>query len=371
MKDGLNAAAVQRIARAVLAADPGFQAEQFSRSALEALDGLELKQRVSMICELLSRELPADFRQLARVLEQIPLHWDGGDPDDNLRGFAAWPIIELVPHRGMEHPELALPLLARLTPLFTSEFAVRPFIKRYPQQSLNFLEACCESPDEHVRRWASEGSRPLLPWGMHLTEIRDNPHMTADILQKMRRDPSKYVQKSVANHLNDIGKNHPDLLIQTCQKWLAEDHPNSNWVCRHALRSLIKRGDARVFPLLGYDDAHLLQVDEFLAKGSEPKKLTLEARIKNPSERPIQLRLDYSLEIPRLRGKTGQFVFFWADRSIQPGEQVNLSKVHDFRPISTRRYYPGSCKVELRLNGQGVGQLDFELKENLTVCLPA
>lgn len=270
----------------------------------------------------------------------------------------------------MEHPGRALPLLARLTHLFSSEFSVRPFIQRYPQQCLTYLEKCCDSPDEHIRRWASEGSRPLLPWGMHLTEIRDNPHMTAELLEKLRQDSSKYVQKSVANHLNDVGKNHPDHLIAACRRWLAEDHPNSNWICRHALRSLAKQGDPRVFPLLGYDSPNRVQVQQpELAVQSDKNELEIRLNLSNTGKKPLRLRLDYGLELPRSGNKTGYFVFRWGEHRLQPGQSLQLRTRHSFRPVTTRRYYAGECRLDIRLNGQVKSQQAFRLSQTGLVCL--
>lgn len=368
MKEGIDRAAVDRIGIAFQQCWPDFPLAAFKRGLVKQLQPLELKQRVELVCERLARQLPSDFETLSPILHELPHHWNFGEPDNALRGFAAWPVIDLVPRCGIEHPTLALPLLARLTHLFTAEFAVRPFIARYPQQSLGYLENCCDSPDEHIRRWASEGSRPLLPWGMHLVEIRDNPHMTASLLEKLRKDPSKYVQKSVANHLNDVGKHHPDHLVATCTRWLKEEHPNSNWICKHALRTRLKLGDSRVFPLLGFDNPDAVEVSQLQLSANPAKnELAMALQLVNPSKKRVKFRLDYGLELPRSGDKKGYFVFRWGEHELDPSESISLQGKHSFRPLSTRRYYPGHCRLDIRLNGKVREQADFVLDDSCRV----
>ena len=204
MKDGLGAEAVDRIQRGLSAALPGFEGAAFSAAALDGLEKLELKKRVRHLIEVLRDFLPSDFSDAAAVLSNLKTHWHRGDPGDPLRGFAAWPLIDYVGVHGLENPEVALPLLRELTPLFSAEFAIRPFLLRHTSVTLSFLQRWALDPDDQVRRLVSEGTRPRLPWGMRLKPFMRDPDPVLDLLEVLKDDPSRYVQRSVANNLNDI-----------------------------------------------------------------------------------------------------------------------------------------------------------------------
>ncbi|MFT6898990.1 MAG: 3-methyladenine DNA glycosylase AlkC, partial [Paraglaciecola sp.] len=252
MKESLNSQAVTCIADAFLAIEPEFDHQGFCQTCVKGLAALELKQRVQHIIDVLHQYLPADFTHTAVLFTALADQHAKVDVSYPLSGFTAWPVIDYISVHGLQHPELALDLLKRLTHLFSAEFAIRPFILQYPELTYSQFHLWLTHNSEHVRRLVSEGSRPRLPWGMQLKPLMVNPDLNIVLLNKLKQDPSLYVRRSVANHLNDISKDHPLKLIGLCQNWYSQADDKLLWVIRHATRSLVKAGHPKVFPLLGY-----------------------------------------------------------------------------------------------------------------------
>ena len=136
MKDGLGAAAVERIAAALSRSIRAFPEERFAAAAMAGIEALELKDRVRHLIAVLNDFLPNDFEEAADLLIALKEHWDRGDPADNLAGFAAWPLIDYIGEHGLDHPEKSLSALKELTSMFSAEFAIRPFIIHHPALTL-------------------------------------------------------------------------------------------------------------------------------------------------------------------------------------------------------------------------------------------
>lgn len=190
MKDGLDAGAIERIVQAFAGADPGFEGRAFRQRALAGLERLELKQRVDHIRDALAACLPADPLRARRVVLMACDRFPPGNPDDPLRGFAAWPVIQWVPLALLDHPLEALETLRRITGLFSAEFAIRPFLARHWDLALPLLEEWTRDPSPAVRRLVSEGSRPRLPWGERLRALQQDPTPVLPLLEALRDDPA-------------------------------------------------------------------------------------------------------------------------------------------------------------------------------------
>ena len=364
MKDGLNRTAIERIAGALDRAAPGFAKDAFIERAITGLDRLELKQRVQHVIEVLGEFLPKDFKQTAAILSGLAKVWDKGDPADSLRGFAAWPLIDFVAVHGLDEPETALPVLRELTPLFTAEFAIRPFIQNHLELTLTALRLWSLDENEAVRRLVSEGTRPRLPWGARLDSFVKDPSPVLPLLEKLKDDPSESVRRSVANHLNDIGKDHPELLLDLCERWSQNASSNRKRLIRHAVRSLVKQGRPRVFPLLGYDPSPKIEIGDFSLSpgvldmgGTLSMNLTLQSR----SDREQSFVLDYVIDFVKANGKTAPKVFKWRNVVLPAGSEATFTKTHTIKPITTRVYYPGRHKAALLINGVVRGDAYFLL----------
>lgn len=363
MKDGLNPASLSRLRDAVAASHPGFDAHGFLTDALQGLDALELKERVRHISTVLATHLPPPFLEALAVVRRCAEHWDAGDPDDALRGFAAWPLFQFIEERGLGHVDASLDALEELTQLFTAEFAVRPFLQREPARTWSRITKWTDHPNEHVRRLASECSRPRLPWATKVAALIDDPNPGLRTLRRLLDDPSPYVRRSVANHLNDVAKDHPDQVVAFCTETLASETPERRWIVERATRTLIKDGNPGAFALLGFAprprlEARLNVGPSQVRLGSSLNfELTLEGR----SSAPQKLAVDYALHLMKKNGTTRPKVFKWKVMSLQAGQATVLSKRHPMKKITTRSYYPGQQKLEILVNGKPIAYAHFEL----------
>ncbi len=364
MKDGLSPATVERIAAVFAAVEAEFDRPGFLRLACDGLEDLELKDRVIRIAKALNATLHQPYpRALAAILNAAEA-WPDPDPDDALSGFAAWPMTDFVGLHGIDHPEESLPALRRLTPLFSSEFAIRPFLIVHRDRTLACLEEWVRDPDAHVRRLVSEGTRPRLPWGQRLKEFQADPSLALPLLESLKDDPSEYVRRSVANHLNDISKDHPEVILEVCERWSQGAGPERRWIIRHALRSLLKQGDARALTLLGYGDGAAVLADGFsLAPRSVSMgdSLAFSLTLTSTAAEQQRLLVDYAIHHRKANGETAPKVFRLKTLDLAPGATVRLAKRHPIKPITTRRYYPGTHEVEVIVNGRSVARKAFEL----------
>ena len=364
MKSGISTDAVKRICTVLADIIDDFPAQAFQNEALQGLDELELKQRVDHLIAVLNNYLPDDFQKSAAILLQVKQHWDWGDDNDALSGFAAWPLVDYVSVYGIDYPQLSLNILKELTSLFSAEFAIRRFICDHFELTHKTLLNWAKNPDEHIRRLACEGIRPRLPWGKRLVVLCKDPSSIFPILEQLKDDPSLYVRKSVANNLNDISKDHPDKVIRLCRQWQHDASPEREWIIRHALRSLVKQGRPDVFPLLGYSETVNVSINTFSLRNKTVEmgdSLGFELILSSPSTQIQKLVLDYKIHHVKANGSTTTKVFKWKNITLHHGQPHSLSKSHPFKIITTRKYYPGEHAVELLINGQSMAYQTFDL----------
>lgn len=367
-KERINPAAITRVADALSAASPAFDRAAFITTATTGLEALELKARVEHVATALGQHLPADFGQATALLLSTlgePVSTDAPDaaPDESgLRGFAAWPMVRFISLRGLEHPAVALPALGEITSRFTSELSIRHFIIGHPEAAWAAIDGWAEHADPHRRRLASEGTRPRLPWGIRLQASVADPSQGLKIIDRLKDDPELYVRRSVANHLNDICKDNPEIALATAERWSSGGPSTRAWVIKHGLRTLIKAADPRALALVGLPPVEV-EVEGFTVAPSVAKgaRLPWQATIRHAGAEEARLRVDYLLHLVRKSGKRTAKAFHVADLSLGAGEARAYDRHHDFRPISTRRYYPGTHRLELRVNGAVVAGAEFEL----------
>lgn len=355
MKNWFNAAFYQRTAEQLSGLEPRFDAERFLGHVLPGLAERELLARLHRTAEAFHLALPITFPEQLAVLRAHA-------PQIGHNFTAIWPCAH-VAARGLEHPDMALGALHDLTEFGSAEFALRPFLIRDQGGVLAVLAEWVRSPNEHVRRLASEGSRPRLPWGEKLGAFVADPSPTLPLLDALRADPSLYVRKSVANHLNDITKDHPELVLDFVAGWDRAD-PRTAWIVRHALRTLIKRGHPRALALFGAGEKPRLTAG-FTAAPARLRlgeKLTLSATLVSEARRPQDLIVDYVVHYPRASGRASAKVFKWKTLTLRPGESITLTKRQLIRDFSTRRHHPGRHELELQINGRIVARTHFRLR---------
>ena len=360
-KNLIGAHTVHEAAQHLQRAWPGFDAARFEALALDGLEALEFKARAMHLCAALEATLPDDFERAAAIVEAALAPPGEGDDLSTLRsgaqglaGWVVWPLGEFVVRRGADTPQRALQTLHALTQRHTAEWAIRPFIERHPELAFATLARWCKDPSAHVRRLVSEGSRPRLPWGAQLKTLIADPSPTLPLLRALQDDPSEYVRRSVANHLNDIAKDHPQVVVQWLQEFLPGAPPERQRLLKHASRTLIKQGHAPVLqawglgrPLRG--TARLQLTPKRLHVG---EVLTLALTLQSSAARAQPLQIDYAVHHVKASGATSAKVFKGWSLILAPQQTLHLNKAHSMRAVTTRRYHPGRHEVDLRINGQ-------------------
>ncbi len=350
-KHFINADVVERIADSISSVAKEFPKTKF-KNVVKELPPLELKARVLLISQRLHQHLPPHFPQAVDVLLKSL-------KKNSLKGFDLWPYTHYVQTQGTDHLKISLDALRTMTLLFTSEFAVRPFLKIQTEKSLAYLIKCAKDENVHVRRWSSEGSRPRLPWGERLDIFIKQPQLTLPILELLKYDEELYVRKSVANHLNDIAKDNPQVVLKCLARW-NQDSPNSHrdkitWITRQALRTLIKKGDTAALKIIGVSHKAQIKVARLkLAKKSIKvgDRLEFAVAIQSQSKKTQKLIVDYVIHHQKSGGKTSPKVFKLKTFDLQPGQSLSITKNHSLKPVTTRKYYLGKHRVEIQINGK-------------------
>ena len=369
-KNLINRDGVAMMRRHLARAWPAFDGERFEALAVDGLEALELKARAQHLCAALEATLPDDFEAAARVIEAslAPVrsdedHGELRSGDAGLAGWPLWPMTEFVSRRGLASPERALRCLHALTQRFTGEWAVRAFIVAHPALTFATLVRWAQDPSPHVRRLASEGSRPRLPWGLQLGGLIADPSPTLPLLEALLDDPSEYVRRSVANHLNDIAKDHPALVVDWVVRHLPGASAERRALLKHASRTLIKNGDARMLAAWGFGrryagTAALSITPKRLCVG---ENLTLALELRSRAKRAQPLVIDYAVHHVKADGERRPKVFKGWSIELAAGETRRLRKKHSMREVTTRRYHAGRHALDLRINGQVVAEAEFDL----------
>ncbi|WP_353267381.1 DNA alkylation repair protein [Gemmatimonas sp.] len=360
-----------RVAAAHLARhDARFVATRFCDEVIPQLDALELKARAMCVASALERHLAADFfaaaDHLERALAPVPVQGTGivVRSDAGLTGWFLWSAGEYVARRGLAHPERALECLRQLTQRFSAEFAIRPFLVAHESLVFETLRKWIRDDSEHVRRLASEGTRPRLPWGMQLPRLIADPSPSLPLLAALLDDTSEYVRRSVANHLNDIARDHPELVADWVERHLPGASMARQKLLKHASRTLIKRGHPRILQSWGTGAPFAGTVALTASPGTIQlgEYVHLAVTLTSTAANEQRLAIDYVVHHVKQDGRTTPKVFKGWVSTIDGGATVTLSKRHAIKPITTRRYYAGAHHISIQINGTQVADAVFELR---------
>lgn len=357
---------VEYLASLFSTADPSFDTSGFVDDTLRGFKALELKQRIAKIASTLEQYLDQDFRKAAKqIVAALPPPLDPTLSDDDFGDFIFAPLGEYVVRCGSQsaHLQLSLQTLKQLTMRFSMEDAIRFFIKAHPEQTLVQLQKWASDKNYHVRRLVSEGTRPLLPWSGRIslpTEI------SIGLLDSLHADPTRYVTRSIANHLNDIAKSDPELVLDTLRRWRSlgkQREDELRWMIRHALRTLVKQGDSRALQSLGFDPRPAIDVSQFvLTKQAVRPGEAIEFSFAITARRRELLVIDYVIDFVKANGKCAPKVFKIKQVEIEASQQMHIKKRHPFRANATTfSLYPGTHRLTLQINGQAHGTLAFEM----------
>lgn len=359
LKNLLHQALVGDMADRIAAHAPAFDKPRFVKLATDGLGALELMERSALIRDALFATLPADFPEAAAILK-ASLPASGGP---GLSGWMLLPVNQFIAARGPDHFDLGLDLLKALTPHFTAEFGIRQFIHRDQQRALAIISHWVGDPDQHVRRLASEGTRPRLPWAMRLPQLVKDPGPILPILTALVDDPEDYVRRSVANSLNDIAKDHPDLVATFIAGHIETASPERRRLLKHASRTLLKNGHAQALANFGFGAATALTCELRLLNGvvTFGEGLDFEIRVNNAGETAQSLMIDYAIHYVKADGSLSPKVFKCKTIMLAPGQSHAIERRHAMRPITTRRYYPGQHRIAILVNGAESASQSFLL----------
>ena len=331
LKHGLSRPAVARLARNIKRAWPAFDSEGFSAASMRGLARLELKPRVGHIAAQLAVFLPPDYRKALAIVVRASRTWERGDDGDPLRGFAAWPLLDFIEHHGTGDFTRSMAALRSMTHLFSAEFAVRPFIARYPERAFAEFLRWTRDDSEHVRRLASEGPRPRLPWATRVPALIKDPGPVLIVLDRLKDDPAPYVRRSVANNLNDIAKDHPDRVLDVCEAWLEGASLERRWIVRHATRTLVKSGHPRVWALLGCTSRPQVEVSRIAVSPKRVRvgdEVSFSFDLASTARAGQRLVVDYGVWFVKASGASSRKVFKLKVVKIAPREVMSLSCRH-------------------------------------------
>lgn len=342
---------------------PEFKSENFIQDVVQKFPELELKQRIVHIREMLRKYLPDDISLATKILiESLPIELDPNLKDDDFWNFIYAPYWDFLAHYSLENIDLDVCFLyiKEMTKRFSMEDAIRYFFITFPQETYLQVLEWTQDDNYHVRRLASEGSRPSLPWSK---KIPLNYKKSLLILEKLFKDPTRYVTRSVANHMNDISKIDPDLVCGTLKKWQKSDAQDKDYIISHSLRGLIKKGNTDALGLLWYSKNTLVEVNDFNIKNTSVligDFLEFSFQIFCP--RDEKLMIDYKIYFLGANGKTRWKVFKIAKKSIKSHETITISKKHALKIMTTKKLYPWIHSVALQINGKEFDGFDFELR---------
>lgn len=362
-KNWINTDVVSLIASEIKAVAPSFNASEFSKISPQ-LSTLELKNRVLLITDALKVHLPQDYLKALKILVLVIKR-------DKLTGFTLWPLSEYIGQFGVEHFEESMKAMHLMTQKFTSEFAVRPYFLKDSKLALKFFKKFAKDPNHHVRRWASEGSRPLLPWGLRLPEFIEKPESTLEILELLKHDDELYVRKSVANHLNDISKHNPSVVLTLLSRWVKEcpvEHKDKiNWIKRHALRTLIKKGDPKALKLMGVSGKTEVSLSKLSLNQKTFKlndSLVFTFKLQSKASRKQKLVIDYLIGFVKANGSVSKKAFKLKTIDLAAGDLTELKKSHSLKKITTMKYFSGTHTLSIQINGVMVQTIKWNFNIN-------
>ncbi len=356
LKEMFNRAYFERLAKEVGIAAPRVERAALVKDLLDGNDERELNARMRHASITLRQHLPTDFRKAVNVLKDAAQRMP--------KGYTALLYPDFVGQFGHDDTGFSLEALKYFTSFGSSEFAVREFFRRNAQGTLKVMRTWAEHENEHVRRLASEGSRPRLPWSFRLDAVLKDPKLTTPILERLRADDSLYVRKSVANHLNDFSKDHPTYTIGLLRTW-DRSHPHTSWIAKQASRTLIKAGNVDALALFAFDSKVKVRVDDLRV---EPKRLRLgdtlafSFNVVSEAARAQQLVIDYAIHYRKAGGGTSRKVFKLKEVELGARASINVTKRQRIVDFSTRKHYPGEHMLEVMVNGKVHAQASFVLR---------
>lgn len=334
--------------------------KEFEKDCLKNINNLEMKERVIQIADSIHIHLKGTYKSKVKIL----LRSLKNKKNEGLEGFILWPYTQYIETHGLEDFETSLKALYEITQRFTAEFGIRAFLEKDPDHVYRAFNLWVKDPNEHVRRWVSEGTRPNLPWGKKISHMKKKLPKNLKLLEQLKEDPSEYVRKSVANHMNDISWMDPKLTLKTLRKWQRVKTKEMEWITNRSLRSLLKQGHPEALDLIGFSSKAKHKVSKLKlskSKIKEGESFDLSFTLKNLEDDTKAFMVDYTIYYPKANGSLSPKTFKLKKINLLTKETQNISKKISFKKVTTRKHYPGKHLIELQVNGQVQEKTYFHL----------
>jgi 3-methyladenine DNA glycosylase AlkC len=356
LKDFFDEGVVRSIARDLRSAYARLDERAFVAACMKDLAALELTARGGRVADVMREHLPPDFGQASDIIVRSL-----GPELDRTEGFGLAPLrymphVFFVARHGLEDADFEASMRAQyeLTKRFSAEWSIRAFLVRHPDATTRRLREWAGDPNVHVRRLVSEGTRPRLPWAIRLRAFQEDPRPVLQLLELLKDDPERYVQRSVANNLNDIAKDHPDVAVATCRRWSRGAPSGRRWIVGHALRFLVKRGDPAALAALGFAGKPRVRT---AGVRLSPRRVKLGASLGfsfdlvSASARSQELLVDYAVHFVKANGGLGPKTFKLSKVMLPGRGRIHFDGKVSFVQMTTRKHHPGRHRIEALVNG--------------------
>lgn len=329
-----------------------FQKEGFLTSIFnDSWKDLELKQRMRHIAICLNEFLPLSYKEQLEILKKI---------SKDFYSFEAMFFQDFVEVYGMEDFENSLKALEVFTIGSSSEFAIRAFILKYEDKTMGQMKIWAKSENEEIRRLSCEGCRPRLPWGVALPKFKKDPTKVLEIIEILKNDKSKYVQKSVANNLNDISKDNPNKVIDFVKKNLGKTK-ELDWICKHGSRTLLKKSNEKILNVFGLEISNHIDLINFKYDKNVKECLNFSFDLLS-NEILGNLRIEYEISYLKLNGTYNKKRFMISQNFVN-SNMKSFSKKQQFIDLTTRKHYFGKHYIAIVINGKEFVKKEFILND--------
>ncbi|MDP2302259.1 MAG: DNA alkylation repair protein [Ignavibacteria bacterium] len=362
LKDIYSIEFYSKFSEILLEVIPSFNKEKFIKQIFdENWQSKELKERMKHTSLILNSVFPSDFESTTKLIKKIIIKLRQKQITETSIEFMFLP--DYIEKYGINHFDVSVNAIEFVTQFTSCEFAVRPFIIKYGDKMIEQMYEWSLHESHHVRRLSSEGSRPRLPWAMALPTLKKDPRPILPILENLKNDSSEYVRRSVANNLNDIAKDNPEIVIKIAKQWKGFSK-ETDAVIKHACRTLLKQGHPEIlkhFRLTNNQNVRVLNFKIRKEKIAIGDSLEFSFELQNIDKKSQSVRLEYAIHYLRKNGQLSKKVFKISERQLQPNEKIEITRKQSFRIITTRQFYYGQQKLSLIVNGEERVITNFEL----------
>ncbi len=355
LKDMFNKKFYEQLAIELNKVEKTFNADKFVKDVTKNIDQLSLNERLRNTSIVLKQYLPGEYKKSIEVLFNVIPKFKGS--------YTSLLFPDFVGQYGHNDFKLSMKALHYFTQFGSSEFAIREFLKRDFPKTIKVMNTWAEDKNHHVRRLATEGSRPRLPWSFKLNEVITNPSVTSSILEKLRSDSELYVRKSVANHLNDISKDNTSYMLDLINSW-DKKNQHTAWIIKHASRTLIKKGNVESLDVFGFEKNVKLSIENLKLNRSKlnlGESLQFEFDVISQKSKSQKLVIDFKIFYRKKNGELSPKVFKLKELELKPKQLVSINKSHRFQDFTTRKHYSGKHIIEIMINGNVYSKKEFML----------